>query len=506
VIFGFIVVWLFMHRAVAGSDSMSPRGGLSASTTVTTQNILRLQRLMDDSKALLDEIKSSNVTVSSHTLHELSRVEEGRSVVAEELLSVKHRFVEAQREIARYKDLLALHKEESEREKGKEKGMAHAVAGGGASEAAEMREHLLGCQQQLLHALSQPGGSAAGGAVLEGQVGDSTWLFIGIPTVSRSANEDYLLQTLASIRRQLPTDPDDLLFRRVKVLVLNIEGPSHKRFYEAQVMFAGGGKHGAGNVAPAAIHGAHHSRRLQPGASPTGAHNYFEFVTLSEEYKAESASFQDPKKGATAQSDQGNANVPGFKVRKQTRSIAEVLKRAQGRAKYYMFLEDDMVLCPHGFNSIHYLLSKASKYSPDWLAIRASYGMNGVFIHDKDISHFYNYLIANQSRRPPDHLAVEWFAGESKVSAKHKNGRAHMAYRFNLFDHIGISSTLRKGKQTTFPRCYEFLGVPTLFEVEAFNPRQCPADDIWPCNAHSRRDLDSDRAIVQWIPSKHQHL
>ena len=70
-----------------------------------------------------------------------------------------------------------------------------------------------------------------------------------------------------------------------------------------------------------------------------------------------------------------------------------------------MFLEDDMVLCPHGFNSIHYLLSKASKYSPDWLAIRASYGMNGIFIHNKDIDHFYHYLVVNQNRRPPDHLA-----------------------------------------------------------------------------------------------------
>jgi len=33
--------------------------------------------------------------------------------------------------------------------------------------------------------------------------------------------------------------------------------------------------------------------------------------------------------------------------------------------------------------AIQYLLDKASRYHPDWLAIRASYGMNGVFMRDK---------------------------------------------------------------------------------------------------------------------------
>ena len=42
-----------------------------------------------------------------------------------------------------------------------------------------------------------------------------------------------------------------------------------------------------------------------------------------------------------------------------------------------------MRFCPSGLQAIQYLLDKASRYHPDWLAIRASYGMNGIFMHDK---------------------------------------------------------------------------------------------------------------------------
>ena len=38
---------------------------------------------------------------------------------------------------------------------------------------------------------------------------------------------------------------------------------------------------------------------------------------------------------------------------------------------------------PLNVQAIQYLLDKASRYHPDWLAIRASYGMNGVFMRDK---------------------------------------------------------------------------------------------------------------------------
>ncbi len=44
----------------------------------------------------------------------------------------------------------------------------------------------------------------------------------------------------------------------------------------------------------------------------------------------------------------GNANKPGYLVRRQTRSIAMVMKESIDVANYYLFLEDDMEYCYNG--------------------------------------------------------------------------------------------------------------------------------------------------------------
>ena len=108
--------------------------------------------------------------------------------------------------------------------------------------------------------------------------------------------------------------------------------------------------------------------------------------------------------------------------------------------------------------------------------------MNGVFMHQKDLEAFSNYLIKHQHRRPPDHLVVEWYAGETKESALFKQKRVNIGFRYNFFHHLGKTSTLRPQAQSGFPGCYDELLVPTVFEVEAFDPNVCPNDDIWPCN------------------------
>ena len=163
-------------------------------------------------------------------------------------------------------------------------------------------------------------------------------------------------------------------------------------------------------------------------------------------------------------------------------SLVSLDTNTQGLGDFFMFTEDDMQICDHGLVSIQYMLNKAELYAPDFMTIRASYGMNGIFMRDEDIASFSSYLLEHQARRPPDHLVVEWFAGEKPQSATLKRGRKHMAFRYNILHHLGVVSTLRAERSKTFPVCYEELGEPTLFEVEAFNFKTCIDDDIWPCD------------------------
>jgi len=79
--------------------------------------------------------------------------------------------------------------------------------------------------------------------------------------------------------------------------------------------------------------------------------------------------------------DRGNANVPGVAVRQQTRDVAFVLREARTRwprLAHFVFVEDDFRLCPHGLAAIHYALAKADAFfNADWIAVRASFGLNG---------------------------------------------------------------------------------------------------------------------------------
>jgi hypothetical protein len=291
------------------------------------------------------------------------------------------------------------------------------------------------------------------------------WLVIGIPTVARRNNEDYLLKSLQKLADQLPLDSHDILYEQIIISIINVQvdaDPNRKHIiYEKAKQLYG----------------------------PTSKYaNYFEFSEMLLQERT-----TDPIPGRNPRNDPGNANKPGFLVRRQTRDIVYVIRKNINKAQHYLFLEDDMQLCGQGFMAIQYLLRKADRYHPNWLAIRASYGMNGIFMHNDDLNVFADYLMKNQIRRPPDHLVVEWFAGESQESAQYKQLRKNIGFKFNLFDHLGVVSTLRGAEQTSFPRCYEFLYEPTVFKVEAYNPRECPGDDIWPCDVSNQ-----DKLLIDW--------
>eukprot|EP00455_Lapot_gusevi_P039690 TRINITY_DN4455_c0_g1_i2.p1 TRINITY_DN4455_c0_g1~~TRINITY_DN4455_c0_g1_i2.p1 ORF type:complete len:424 (-),score=68.11 TRINITY_DN4455_c0_g1_i2:169-1440(-) len=292
--------------------------------------------------------------------------------------------------------------------------------------------------------------------------GSLPWLIIGIPTIARSDNADYLSQTLDHICRQLPTDPKDPLFRQVQVVITKMKSDPHPVFEKAKNHF-----------------------------SQTPCAPYLLFVVNSQPNTPEP--ILDP----------GSNNVPGSKVRQQSRDMASLLRSPDivDKSQYFLLMEDDFRLCKMGLMALQHLLAKAHRYHPNWLVIRVSYGMNGILMHNagfKDIETFAAYLVQHLKRRPPDHLIVEWYAGETAQSLQYKAGRVHMAYRYNLLEHFGTASTLRDGAMVGFSKCYEVLAAPILFDVDAFKPATCPQDDLWPCPSNSQQQswLAFDKACT----------
>ena len=111
------------------------------------------------------------------------------------------------------------------------------------------------------------------------------WLVIGIPTVPRPNQEDYLLTTLARIHEQLPLSQSDLLYHQILVHIVHIKTKEkmnlqHARFEEARLKYAD---------------------------SP-----YFRFTEI----------VSPPQPAGLGTTDLGNANIPGYRVRKQTRDLA----------------------------------------------------------------------------------------------------------------------------------------------------------------------------------------
>ncbi|KAH8072685.1 hypothetical protein JL721_3328 [Aureococcus anophagefferens] len=250
-----------------------------------------------------------------------------------------------------------------------------------------------------------PAPAAAGDAPLRATAAPArkAWLAVGLPTVPRADDADYLLQTLASFAAELPRDASD---------------PAH---------------------GSAAVAANTHGRATRDSTR---------------------------RRGSTS----------------ATRNARHRLRAAhRGGAAYFLFAEDDMKLCGHGLFAAEYVVRRAERAYPNFMAVRASFGMNGIFIHDADIAHFSAYMLAHQARRPPDHLVVEWFAGETEESRTYRGDRQHLGFRWNFFDHIGARSTLRAQTSGKMPACYEELLAPVVFPVEAYHPKRCPNHDFTPC-------------------------
>jgi len=330
------------------------------------------------------------------------------------------------------------------------------------------------------------GGGGLSGFVVPGYVdpeGGKIWLAVGMASVTRRKTYpsgelvDYLTRTMDTLAADLPGSPDDPLVGQLEVHIMNNQPQGH----------------------PKGPHPIWQQNKQRFASHPK--QHFFKFVDNPGTLKD-----PNPTSPTNPDPDDNNnpTNRPGQFVRQQTIDVVQMIRLVAPRSKYFMFMEDDFETCHNAIPAIQYVIDKANGYEPNWLALRVSYGMNGIIIKSTDALDFANYLWQHLARVPPDLLYREYRESHP--------GRPLMAYRFNLFNHIGTHSSLPRPDRPPFPQCHEGLDqVWSLSHDESFDIGMCPADDISPCARSSGNrgmvaPVDWRRNCQAGPPKPRQHL
>lgn len=249
----------------------------------------------------------------------------------------------------------------------------------------------------------------------------SKWITFIVPTLSRKQN--YLTQTYQSLSEELPIETDPL-YGLIKVILFN-----HNK---------------NGNI-----------------------HEELNQLTIREPF----------------QKVQGNPTQTTSRVeQQQSLDIIFMLKYviSNVKTKLVVLLEDDFLMCKNSFLALQYFIKKSTKWNPNWIALRVSYGMNGIIFKYDDLNSFISYLENNyKNGKPPDHLFYEFCMN---------SGRKIMTYRSNLYYHIGKISNFPARPARYSPECYQ-VSYDWLQEHERFRNEDCPNEDISPCNFNQKSEI-----------------
>lgn len=181
------------------------------------------------------------------------------------------------------------------------------------------------------------------------------------------------------------------------------------------------------------------------------------------------------------------------KVLQQTSDVAKAFELMNEElqkipSQYFIIMEDDWLLCKNAWISLQYLINKVeTQFTPsDWIALRFSYGLNGILFQGSDLPALKDFFLSKlSSLSPPDHLIYEF------MKSHHEKNRKIIVFRHNLYNHIGDISSLVQRKRAN-PGCFGYM-YDWLQPLEIFDNANCPYDDISPCPLHNEKSM-----LVDW--------
>ena len=175
------------------------------------------------------------------------------------------------------------------------------------------------------------------------------------------------------------------------------------------------------------------------------------------------------------------------KTARQARDVARAMRLAlqQKRFTYAFLLEDDWVACPNLLGNLFTAVHRAEAvHGTNFAALRVSYGLNGILVPRTRLASLANHVEQRASQKPPDLAFTEW--------ALEQNGKL-IAYRHNLFVHVGHKSAVGNSGSRWNAACFELLFDWLQKGVEAFDVTKCAHDAVSPCDPPPRSLPRADR-------------
>ena len=279
------------------------------------------------------------------------------------------------------------------------------------------------------------------------------YLGIVMPTIPRGPKQqlkvDYFTPTLASYHAEFQKHP--ILGKLISMYVMNMRGNEKHELFEK-------------------------------------LHDQYKETTYGNEER-KVWNFNKLDTSEVYQAPDGKSIIPPT-AHRQTSDVIHFLSSVDKKTKYLLIVEDDFLVCELALTTILHLIEKSNaRYGENgWAAIRIASGLNGIIMRNEngDVAAYAEHLIKRIGKRPPDHLFTEFAARETPSSLAYFGNRYMVAYKYNLLFHLGKVSTIRATEHYDMPKCWETLIYPVSFEVEAFDPKQCPTDDLWPCTKYTR--------------------
>jgi hypothetical protein len=291
-------------------------------------------------------------------------------------------------------------------------------------------------------------------------------LAIGIVTVARQNNEEYLLQTLHGIQREANDFGAELLKSVIVLHPRSVDTP-HTIFDKARAKFSNDDR--------------------------------FEF-------------FSHDAKDATLTETDGLIRKMRVSDRQQNLDAAQLFDTVHTRFcsnkpnGYLLLMEDDFDLCPNSF--VHYqriLFAAENLFFPNFTAVRTSYGFSGLLFHCHDLPFNRDMFRTENAILPPDTLVGYSFSRRISSATNYYKNRQYAVYRHNLMNHIGQASTLDSLQyERVFPGCFDSLHYRGILEDchLCFDEHEmCELKEFSPCtHPDMRGSILSVRASAEHDP------